>query len=61
MGSISASIVLLAGAILIAAASMASGMTDNARQRLAGFGFLVFVIGAIGWMLLLITEMAVKK
>ncbi len=57
MIDISAAIVVLAGAVMLLAAARGEGLSQASRQRLAGFGYLVTVSGAVIWLSVVITEL----
>ena len=49
MPEISASIIVLAGAVLAVASAIPSALTENSRQRIAGMGYMLGYVGAVAW------------
>ena len=51
MPEISASIIVLAGAVLAVASAIPSALTENSRQRIAGMGYMLGYVGALAWVI----------
>lgn len=48
--AISGGLVLLSGSVLFLAGALSQTLTEGARQRLAGMGYLLLLVGIVAWL-----------
>jgi hypothetical protein len=58
MPDVSAAILALAAAVILATESCATGLTDASRQRVTGMGIVLLVVAVVCWLIAFIEKLS---